>query len=1532
MPDERLAFRRENLVRLPLPLAQLYGRAHNAKSSRERHDNAFYLFEASAKLLAITSAAAYLEEISRFGGTRVPALDRMLAQLVLPSLGQWVGILRELAKHFGSRPDADSHPWGHVSRQLCAAHKELPAMLALYQRIKNGPDGEAAGDQSCSILSLLDSLVQYRNGVFGHGAGRFDSFFSEEMGPLLFPAVNELFDPNTLDLLGPKGARLVYIAEVRLLDSEHTEVGMRELIGMQSERLAPAKLTTSQAAGILPNRVALLWPGRIAPLRLDPMLRYLETDLAEEVLFLNRDRNGRQIEYLSYTTGRTERDRSMLPELAQLMSTVTGNLVQEADLKQLSDQTMSSTPAVERLFATRKEVAQEAGDYEILSEIGRGGMGVVYLATQKSLGRLVALKTLPSELAGDELVLARFKREIRYLARCDDPHIVKVLANGTLPDGRAYYTMEYVPGSDLEMVWREVSGADGEASPTSLGDTSWTRAVLNASRKQRSKAQQKSSIVAGASDKTSTGAVANVSQWVLPELPELPDIQDDPGGYVRRVVTLVRDVASALRGLHDQGIVHRDIKPANLMLTPDGSRIVLMDFGLAKGGTLALTASNAGGLLGTLRYAAPEQLAAANIVIGPAADVRALGVTLWELLTRRRLFASAADEARLAQDVLTSDIPRLRSVDPRFDRDLDALVARATERRLADRIPNAGKLVELLQLWLDGKPLPIRPPGAGEIGLRWVREHRSLVAVSSLALIAVIAMTIASFISISAAKSRAESAFELAKRQGELAMQSLESLIYDVDEHLSSQRGMSETRRQILQKAMDGLEKIGSDLEKSPRLEFGRMEGMMRMARLYAKIGDEGGLGGLAKATVQLEEMITIAEAALQQNPQDATARNYLAVALSELGSIKMSLGETKRALEFLNRGDSIASSLVEEFPEDTKFKRNLSILLYRHGLTSLQEGNLEQAEASMARDLVLSEELVVAMPNDPNIKVDLAATYRSLADLYARLGQLGRSIELCRKGLALSEEALKDEPNNESSQASVAIALNKLGNALLANGETTQSGEHFEKSHQFMQTLHERDPSSLEWRFELSKSFGALADVALSKGEADKSRSLLEQKRRLAEEVLAIEPSRTEVCITLAYAISGMGQIDFEKGDLASARQQYEEAAAILQELHDTDNDNAETKESLADFYRSLGSICMDLGKADESLAFFLKSEQLDVQLLAENPRNSSAKENLAYDKNWLGHSYLRKNELDKAKLNFEESKTLLAELVAQDPDNTSLMLELAKAHGALGDVAFSAGEFDAAMIPLEENNRIVRQLLVKIPNNLDFFRNLGWLQAEIGMIWLNKNDRDKAKAAYEVSAEQFRNIIAVNPSDSDGLSGLANALRSLGRIHLEQNEYEPAQDLFRKDREITERIARENPENAAAQQNYAIAISWQGQSEFQQGNFSAAEVLYAEFAALAEKLYRAEPTNALYFSNLQIAWENLGLSLEKQEKFDLALKTYSDRIDLKPDAANGYSLRGQLHWKMNNTDLARADLLKAIELDPANESYQKLLQEIGE
>jgi|GEM_PF-2185803 len=745
------SFRREYLLRLPLPLAQLYSRAHNAKDTRTRHDNCFYIFESLIKLSTCPLIGSYLDDLKR-GRPHVEAADKVLAHLALPSLGQWVGMMRELARHYGESETTRGHPLRLVWRQLTRKHTlaDSPGIVSLFRRIKHGPDGKLSADSTCTLLDLFDKLVRYRNDVVGHGGPRFDAFFENEMGPLMFPAVNEVLNERNFEPMGPPGTRLVYMTEMRMIEEGKFEVSLRELVGLQGERSAPMMFDSELADSLAPRYgsfpgLALLWPGWPVPMRLGPMMRFRESEVADEVLLLNRDRGGRQVEYLSYTTGRTERDAEMAGAMAMILSAISDRHITEEDVRNFEKHSRSESESVEGIMGDSRLVGSRLimlGDYELLAELGRGGMGVVYLARQASLGRVVALKTLPGDLSSNDRALARFRREMRVLGNCDHPNIVKLLDSGTLADGQMYYTMEYVPGADLEQVWKELSRSASEQDITSLEGSAFSAALRQASQGKRADVKTRY-------QRTMSPLLRRIEEeenqiqlppLPLPDLPDKPEAPYDKQRYVYHVVELIRDAARALHTVHEQGVVHRDVSPGNLMLTPDGQRIVLMDFGLAKGGGASQSVSIGTGFMGKLRYAAPEQLASAVLDVGPPADVRGLGATLWELVTRQRLFGEAGDERALATMIHQKDVPRLCDIDPGFDRDLEAIVARATEREIDKRIHSAEELADYLDLYLAGAPLPIRPPTTGELIGRWVRRRKAIVGSVLVAVVMLSAM------------------------------------------------------------------------------------------------------------------------------------------------------------------------------------------------------------------------------------------------------------------------------------------------------------------------------------------------------------------------------------------------------------------------------------------------------------------------------------------------------------------------------------------------------------------------------------------------------------------------------------------------------------------------------------------------------------------------------------------------------------------------------------------------------------------------
>src|SRR5512146_1920449 len=206
-------------------------------------------------------------------------------------------------------------------------------------------------------------------------------------------------------------------------------------------------------------------------------------------------------------------------------------------------------------------------------------MGVVHLARQESVGRLVALKMLPPALADDAVAVARFQREISALARCDHPNVVKILASGQV-GGTRYYSMELIEGADLAEVGKALAQEPD----------------LDAA-------------ISAATERARAARPELFAKGPRPAPPAAVPKGRSGADRTRRLARLFRDAARSVQALHDVGIIHRDIKPANLMVTAQDHRLVVMDLGLALLGDASRSLTkDRSGLLGTLRYVPPEQL------------------------------------------------------------------------------------------------------------------------------------------------------------------------------------------------------------------------------------------------------------------------------------------------------------------------------------------------------------------------------------------------------------------------------------------------------------------------------------------------------------------------------------------------------------------------------------------------------------------------------------------------------------------------------------------------------------------------------------------------------------------------------------------------------------------------------------------------------------------------------------------------------------------------------------------------------------
>jgi WD40 repeat protein/serine/threonine protein kinase len=423
------------------------------------------------------------------------------------------------------------------------------------------------------------------------------------------------------------------------------------------------------------------------------------------------------------------------PDLADEIRDVFEAVLMVEDLKPGSSNVSGSVG--ESLNVNGKRLEQ-VGDYRILGEIGRGGMGVVYEAEQQALGRRVALKVMPRTSAGDGSAQVRFQHEAKAAARMHHTNIVPVFDVGS--DGEhLYYAMQLIHGQGLDLVIDDLRRlrAQSTAAPTDKAADQSIAASLVAGRFERENLAAPGPDDAGA---TAAFEGSAPSSAMLPGQSEMPTATSDRRSYFRSVAQIGVQTASALSYAHGRGIIHRDIKPANLLLDTTGN-VWVTDFGLAKTGDSAMT--HTGDILGTVRYMSPERFRGQCDV---RADVYALGMTLYELLTLKAAYSSG-DRLKLIELIRQTEAASPRSLDARIPRDLETIVLKAIEKDPKQRYHSADEMAEDLQRFVNDEPIKARPTGSAERFGRWCRRNPGLAsALSAAALFLVLGTLVSSLL------------------------------------------------------------------------------------------------------------------------------------------------------------------------------------------------------------------------------------------------------------------------------------------------------------------------------------------------------------------------------------------------------------------------------------------------------------------------------------------------------------------------------------------------------------------------------------------------------------------------------------------------------------------------------------------------------------------------------------------------------------------------------------------------------------------
>lgn len=481
------------------------------------------------------------------------------------------------------------------------------------------------------------------------------------------------------------------------------------------------------------------------------------------------------------------------------------------------------------------------GDFQIVRELGRGGMGVVYEAEQLSLGRRVALKVLPFAAALEPAALSRFKNEAQAAAQLQHPHIVPVFAVGA-DRGIHYYAMQLIDGHSLSVIIHQLRGDHRRASEPLPAAHDSTIAIITADGSTRDELRLARSATALAALR-----------------------QDRRPRYYRRVAEIGLQVAEALEHAHQRGVIHRDVKPGNLLLDVEG-RVWVTDFGLARlQGESNLTVS--GDLLGTFRYMSPEQAGGGRVLLDARTDIYSLGVTLYEFATLEPIFADCSRHA-LLKHIAQDDPERPSAIDPAIPADLETIVLKSIAKSPADRYATAGELAADLRRFLNDQPIRARRPTLVQKIRRWSRRHRGLVASAvALLIVATLCLSVATAL-IARAQRETQLAYEREQRRASevdrqraraeanfaQAQAAIELLTRVGEEDWGDMPQSVNVRRRLLEGALayyqEVLQAAGDDPAQRAQLQqTGR-----RVRRLLAEFGELEGYGQVRLQLVLADE------------------------------------------------------------------------------------------------------------------------------------------------------------------------------------------------------------------------------------------------------------------------------------------------------------------------------------------------------------------------------------------------------------------------------------------------------------------------------------------------------------------------------------------------------------------------------------------------------------------------------------------------------------------------------------------------------
>jgi serine/threonine protein kinase len=730
--------------------------------------------------------------------------------------------------------------------------------------------------------------------------------------------------------------------------------------------------------------------------------------------------------------------------------------------------------------------------YDIIRELGRGGMGVVYWAWQSSLGRPVALKMILAGSHAGPLELARFRTESEAVARLQHPHIVQIYDVGR-HDDRPYMALEYVNGGSLA---QKLTGTPLPARSAAQFMETVARAVHYAHQ-----------------------------QGILHRDLTPANILLGKSEIERGETRMQRISADPIRE-HPPD----PCSSAFYSFTPK-----ITDFGLAKilvGDGRMQTRS--GAIMGTPSYMAPEQAAGKTKGAGPATDVYALGAILYEMLTGRPPFRAETPLETLLQVQSVDPVPPSR-LQPQLPRDLTTICLKCLQKEAHKRYASAEAFAQDLRRFVQGEPILVRRTPFWERGIKWAKRRpavAALLAVTSVAALSLLGGTLAHQVQLRAALQTAEDQRQQAQANFEKARQAVDEMLTEVGQkELADLPGVDEVRRKLLFKALTFYQAF---LKEKPASLSLRQE----TGRAQRRVGDICRLlGQHPEADQAYREALDIQTQLVADFPSSADYRHDLAGSLSNLGLLLKVTGKYSEAEQAYRQALEIQSRIAADFPNVVEYQQALAGTHYNLGLLLKNTGKPGKAEQAYRQALDIRTRLAADFPDQPDYRQDVAMTLHDLGVLLKATGQRVEAERAYREALEFQAKLVVDFPGRPDYRRSFASSHNNLANLLKASGRPAEARQAYERAREIQAQLVADFPTRPNYRRDLAHSYYNLGHLLQTTARPQEAKEAYGRAREIQTKLAADFPDRDDYQSDLGSTLHNLAMLLRDEGEVAEAR-----------------------------------------------------------------------------------------------------------------------------------------------------------------------------------------------------------------------------------------------------------------------------------------------------------------------------------------------------------------------------------------------------------